>query len=415
MSKGITAMAKSQGDAAATRGKALCLTTEIIWKWEDAVADFIAHMKATSEQSTCEFYEAQLRLLVAWANSQGIPLAEFRARNLDQYLGWRKEQPSRVNPSRTIADSTRRKDAIAARLLFRFCYMRGMIGVHPLKDYTIPRGNRTISAVPSEKEIRRLIASIRRHWDPERNPMALYTPAARRTFYEARNIAIIVGLAQTAARVGEILSLRLDDFRPHDLVIVFRDTKTNVDREVPIKTEWVELVKAYLKVRPKLATSATLFVNEYGEEIDTRDFAHTLRRMKEFCDQCPRCSGTGHADTHGNSMLTKAGRRRKRPNPNSPICAACAGSGKVPAPLGPWSLHGLRHYAITKLCEHGVDVAQRIAGHQSIGTTMLYNHVHKDRVRAAFDAADLLPLDVPDDPPIMVNKRSEKSRKRRLV
>lgn len=415
MAKGITDPNTARAATATKRAATLRLTSTAEPLWSDALADFNAHMKATSEQNTSDTYAALLSVLIAWAEGEGLTLVDFRARNLDQYLGWRKEQPSKVDPSRTIADSTRRKDAIAARLLFRFCFKRGMLDVDILKDYTIPRGNQTLTPVPTEAEIRRLLASIRRHWDPERNPIAKYTPPQRRAFYEARNVAVIVGLAQTGARIGELLGLRLDDFRPRDLVVIFRDTKTNVDREVPIKPEWVEIVNTYLKVRPKIAKASTLFVNDYGEEIGTRDFALTLRRMKEYCDQCTRCSGTGYADTQGRAMLTKAGRRHRLPTPNTPICAACAGSGKVSNPLGKWSLHGLRHYAITKLCEHGIDVAQRIAGHQSISTTMIYNHVHKDRVRAAFDAADLLPLNDPDDPPIMVNKRSQKNKKRRLV
>jgi len=296
--------------------------------WHSAIEEFLGHVRASQEENTRDMYAAQLRLLVNWMTEADVSLLDFKARDLDRYLGWRKEQPSKREPHKKISDSTRRKDALCCKVFIRFCFRRGIIDSDPLIDYKLPRGNRALPVCPTETEIRTLVNAIGRYWDPERNPKIRFIPHRRRNFYRTRNIAIIVGLAQTGAREGELLRLTLDDYKPKGLAITFRDTKTDEDREVPIKQEWVDLVADYLKWRPKEAPARALFVNDFGEALDTDVFGHTFRDLMKF------------------------------------------------AGLTGWSLHGLRHYAGTKLCDiAGIDKAQAILGHRSIATTQIYNHI----------------------------------------
>jgi site-specific recombinase XerD len=366
--------------------------------WASALEEFLDHVKARQEENTYDMYRAQLRLLTNWVDEHSITLHEFSARDLDRYLGWRKNQPSKRQPDKKISDSTRRKDALCCRVFIRFCFRRGLIDRDPLIDYKLPHGNRALPECPTEDQIRAFIKTIERYWDPERNPKVRYIPSSRRNFYKTRNIAIIVGLAQTGARESELLSLTLEDYDTTSLTVTFRDRKTDEDREVPIKQEWVDVVAQYLKWRPKASPSRTLFVNDYGEPVDPDVFGHAFRDMRAYANQCRICGGSG----------LKVGGE----------CEVCAGSGEASPPVCSWTIHGLRHYAGSKLCDiAGIDKAQEILGHKSIQTTQLYNHIGKASLRAAFDRADLLPLSAPDTEvaPILVNKRSEKNRKRRLV
>lgn len=68
--------------------------------WKDAVADFLMQVKATREENTERFYFERLRLLSCWAEAQGIPLREFKARHLRDYLAHRADQG--------VSDQTRR-------------------------------------------------------------------------------------------------------------------------------------------------------------------------------------------------------------------------------------------------------------------------------------------------------------------
>jgi integrase len=48
-----------------------------------------------------------------------------------------------------------------------------------------------------------------------------------------------------------------------------------------------------------------------------------------------------------------------------------------------WSLHGLRHYALSQIARTDVLAAQQIAGHTSLVVTQGYLHTSADQVRAA--------------------------------
>jgi integrase len=135
-----------------------------------------------------------------------------------------------------------------------------------------------------------------------------------------RNYAIVTGLIETAARAGEMLGLRLDDFQPEQKQIVIRKAKGDETRTVPISDAWIECVNAYLRVRPKL-DSDMLFVSEYGEKLEVD------RISKQF-----------------RGYLAYAG-------------------------LSGFTLHGLRHYAISQIAKTDVWAASVVAGHKSLVTT----------------------------------------------
>jgi site-specific recombinase XerD len=320
-------------------------------------------------------------------------------------------RPTTKAAPKCVSDSTRRKDALCTRMFTRFCYQRGIMDRDPLKDYAVPSDNKTIPPTPTESDLRQFLDCIARMYDPSKNPKIKAFKPKTRAFFRTRNLAVVVGLAQTGARLGEILSLTMADYDPDDLEITFRNTKTNVDRQVPITRAWEDMVAEYLKHRPRMSASPNLFVNEFGESITVDAWEKTFRRIRDFANECRRCFGTGkrQTDAHGRAVVL-SGRGWER-LPKEP-CVDCGGSGNLTEPVVKWSMHGTRHYAVTKLCDRaGIDKAQAIVGHTNIATTQRYNHIAKDRLRAAMADADLLPM----DRPVMVNRRSEANRKRKLV
>lgn len=172
-----------------------------------------------------------------------------------------------------------------------------------------------------------------------------------------RNYAIVAGLIETAARAGEVLGLRLDDFQPEQKQIVIRKTKGDEPRIAPISDESIECVNGYLRVRPKV-DSEMLFVSEYGEELEAGRFSKQFRGYVAYAD------------------------------------------------LSGFTLRGLRHYPITQVAKTDVWAASAIAGHKILVATRQSLHGAPAHVRSAHDAAAPLGR-------LLVNARSAAGPKRR--
>ena len=319
--------------------------------WKDAVADFLMQIRGSREEATEKFYRDRLKMLVQWAEEQNIPLTEFRARQLREYLGARADVG--------VSDRTRRHDAAATRAFLKFCMREEYIEGNPLAGFQVPKAARAYIKCPSDDEIRALLKALQERWKPSLNPSARFVNAPARLFYSRRNYAIITGLIETAARIGEMLSLTLEDYQPEQRQIVIRKAKGDEPRVVPISDCWVDAVDAYLRVRPKVESNL-LFINEFGEHICVNYFG---RQFKGYLDY---------------------------------------------AGLSGFTLHGLRHYAITQLAKTDVWAASIIAGHKDLQVTRQYLHEDPIHVRATHDAAAPLSR-------LLVNVRSEKQSRKRVI
>jgi site-specific recombinase XerD len=335
--------------------------------WDEAMDDFLLRLASVKETKTQEYYQSRLRILVRWAQAENLTLQEFRGRHLARYLEWRRNQP--VHPSKPqsrISDRTRRHDASCARVFFRFLAREEIIPSNPMVDYELPKPPKTLGKCPSHEDIILLLTSIRHRWSIQNNPPIKNIPPARRRFFEARNYAIIAGCIDSACRISEMLNLTMDDYQSGQLQAIFRNTKTDQDRTVPITARWIELVKEYLKHRPKSCPSNTLFVNEYGESVDPGAFSHLFRDHMKWARAQKAFENMSH-----------------------------------------FTLHGLRHYAITCLSEISLTAAQAIAGHASLATTQLYIHTTSQHIQATHAQAKMLP-------DILVNKRSVRQAARKV-
>ncbi|BDI29364.1 hypothetical protein CCAX7_14150 [Capsulimonas corticalis] len=345
---------------------ALTLTNHSEISWTEAFDDFILRMKATREEKTAKYYHDLLVLLVRWSQDNQISLHEFRARHLSKYLVYRAT-PGQFG-GKAVSDLTRRHDASCARVFLRFCFKQGYIDTNPLADYELPARNQKVGACPSTEQVRQLLISIRKRFDVERNPDMRFMKASTRRFLGLRNYAIVASLIETAARPGEILSLKVQDCDLTLMKFTLRDTKTDEDRSPPISVNLKPVIEEYLKVRPKESASPNLFVNEYGDDLTVEVFSKRFRGQLKW--------------------------------------AGIAG----------FSLYGLRHYSITQISEHDLRAAQQIAGHKSLSTTQIYLHPNADHVRAMHAAASPLGNVVePSDAPLMVNKRTERKKRQKLV
>jgi len=289
---------------------------------------------------------------------------------MSAYLVARKNQPG--PHGKTVSDRTRHHYAVAAKVFFKFCKQQTMIRTDPLKDYQCPGFNRKIVRVPTTEEVTKILNATKEFWDVKKRKGAKYVGERHASYYAVRNFAIVSGLVTTACRIGEMLSLTVADYRPDDQSVIFRDTKTGIDREVPISKAWVPFVNEYLERRPKEAKTDCLFVNRNGDAMVVGIFAKAFKDIAIFA---------------GMEWLT---------------------------------LHKLRHYAATRLAERDLFAAKEILGHSRIETTMIYAHAQREHVRAIHKEVGLLDGVMETQTsqaskPIMVNKRSEKNKQRKIL
>jgi len=154
-----------------------------------------------------------------------------------------------------------------------------------------------------------------------------------------RNLTIVEVLYATAVRVGELVGLKLSDFREEESAFVINGKGGRQRLAFLPDQESLDLCRAYLAQREKLGTAAppaSLFADGRGRRINTQTVSRLL------------------------SIFAKTG-----------------GVGKPVTP------HMIRHTAATLLLRNGADlrVVQEYLGHSSITTTQRYTHVSKEHLR----------------------------------
>lgn len=157
---------------------------------------------------------------------------------------------------------------------------------------------------------------------------------------------IIVCLFSTGIRVGELVSITIDDLDHNDGSIRVKG-KGNRERRVFLpKGEAAAVLRQYLKSRRSMAPRSNhLLVTQNGGTVDTQ---HVRRLVVRLAEQ--------------------------------------AGLSRRVTP------HMLRHTAATQLIEAGVDIrfVQKLLGHASIATTQIYTQVSDASLKATLERADTL-------------------------
>ena len=298
--------------------------------WEEALREFLLHKQASFAPKTVRYYRIQLTQLVRWANANAIPLDGFGKRQMDRYLVDRSQEGK--------APLTLHHDAICTKALLTWCQKNDLIERSLLSEYQVRNAPQPARYVPTDAEIQKLLTSVPDFMTPAKNPVIRYMPLAKRVFHRDRNYAIIIGLLDSACRIGEMLSLKIDDYRAKERQIVIRESKGREPRTLPVSAEWVDALEVWMKQRQKVMTGQDdegwLFISEFGTRIDESRFGKTLQRI-----------------------------------------IAWAGISRDV------TLHSLRRYSLNRLAKHNLLAAQRIAGHKDTKTTLLYTKDDPDFVR----------------------------------
>ncbi len=322
--------------------------------WEEALHEFRLHLQATRAKKTQLYYQVQIGGLSRWAIDQQIPFDTFGKRHMDRFLVSRAEEGK--------APLTLHHAAVCAKAFFHWCQKNDIVERSLLDDYQVRHAPRPAQYMPTDAEMQTLLKSVHDYWNPTKNPSARFYPVPKRVFHRDRNYAILLGLLDSASRIGEMLSLKVDDYRAKERQIVIRESKGREPRTLPVSPEWVEALNIWLRQRSKIMAGQEdegwLFVSEFGGRLDESRFLKALKRI------------TGWAKI----------------------------SGRI-------TLHSLRRYSLNRLAKVNLLATQQIAGHKDTRTTLLYTQLDPDFIRGVHNSVGV----VRD---ILGNKRVAKQRKR---
>lgn len=289
------------------------------------VDDFVMSLTSASPH-TREAYRRDVTQFVEWCTRGAAARpADVDHRLLRRYLGF-------LDTRGFAAASVARKVA-AIRAFFRYLERRGVVDANPARTLRAPRGTSRLPRVPKAREADALVeaADAAAHLDD---------PVARARVLRDR--AVLELLYGAGLRVAELCGLgpRDVDGRARAVTVLGKGAK---ERRVPLGEPAADAVDRYrAQGRPHLVTGRTpadaLFLNARGGRLTPRDARRVLERY--------------------------------------PLA-----DGRVLHP------HALRHAFATHLLEGGADlrVVQELLGHADVGTTQVYTHLTKERLRSVYD------------------------------
>ena len=226
--------------------------------------------------------------------------------------------------TRGFSRSTIGRKSAAVRAYARFLRRRGAIEHSVAGQLRSPRGPRRLPRVPRASEAETILETA----------AALGEPTSR------RDLAVLELLYGAGLRVSECCGLDIDDvnLRRRTVTVLGKGAKT---RRLPLGDSAADAVRDYLRQgRDQLLSEPTpaMFVNARGRRLGPRDVRRILARY-------PLADGRS---------------------------------------LNP---HALRHAFATHLLEGGADlrVVQELLGHADVGTTQVYTHVTRDRLKLVYE------------------------------
>ena len=329
--------------------------------WLDAISEYIGSKQSTLTEKGAKYYEHHSQLVCRWAIDQKISLGDFGIRHLEQYLNERRKAG--------ISPATRAHDAKVLKNFMAVSKQRGHIQSDRFASYRVVKVKAQKKQAPGVDTLERILRAIPEYYSPACVPGRQFMSQKERLFYSARFRALIFLAIDTAARVSELLSIRLCDLpdlseiqrnrnelsakRFRELTssekestyrIYLQKTKTQEPRYVPVSAASLNALKDYLVKRPKafgVQPDNLLFCTATGGKVD---YSHMLRSLHAVQDY--------------------------------------AGIEQQIA------FHDFRRFTISAIANVNLNQAMVIAGHRNPNTTKIYTTDEQDAMMVAHASVD---------------------------
>lgn len=314
--------------------------------WHEAIRGFESYLRVECGLSanTLEAYGRDLRELsgVLSAAGRSSP-AQVTPRDLSDYLG-------RLRGERSLAGASVVRHLATAKVFFRFLAASGRIEANPSRHIDQPTRWKKLPSVLSPRQAKALIESDRPARPKpgaatgtaprsRRSPAALASLEAIDAALALRDRTLLELLYSCGLRASEAAALRAGDFKP-TLGVVLVTGKGDKQRLVPVGEPAQQAIERYeQQARPVLARAG----RDQGRLLLSRT-GRPLERVAIW------------------QLVKKHARQAGLPDVHP---------------------HTLRHSFATHLLAGGADlrVVQELLGHADIGTTQIYTHVDRSRLR----------------------------------
>lgn len=232
---------------------------------------------------------------------------------------------------RGLAPRTIARKLAAVRSFFRHLHQQGEVTANPARQVRGPKPDRTIPGHMRLQEMKELF-----RWTESR-------AARRNDLTTTRLLAALELLYGSGLRLAELGSLNVAslDLDKRQLRVMGKGSK---ERIVPITESAAKAVRNYLPRRTEVAAEGcrALLVGRHGHRLSNRYIQRTVQ-----------------------SALSRF------------------------ASAASLSVHSLRHSFATHLLDAGADLmaVKELLGHASLGTTQIYAHTSKERLRRVYRGA----------------------------
>lgn len=297
-----------------------------------AIAVFHQGYFSTHERSshTRSAYRIDLAQFEEWIGDE-YALADITPDDLEEWAAELK--------AREYASSSIRRKFATLRVFLSYWVRKGRLERSPLWLIRLDLApQKTLTRTLTVDEIQRLIREAHRQVVQPTEPVTEITPRDE-SFTSIRNAAIIELLFATGIRVGELVALRMEDFRKSEycLLIQGKGKRQRLAFLPDARSRKAFVAYEFLRRRVK-APNGKVFLNGCGTSISTQAVA---RMLAQTADR--------------------------------------AGLGRRVTP------HMLRHTVATFLLRNGANlrVVQEFLGHSSVSTTERYTAVCRDDLESA--------------------------------
>ncbi|MHA2061347.1 MAG: site-specific tyrosine recombinase/integron integrase [Candidatus Sifarchaeia archaeon] len=264
--------------------------------------------------SSLDQYQHDLNLFKSFINKT---LLEANTRDIRAFLVHLKRDKG-------YKKTTLARKISTLRTFYDFLVKEKQLNLSPLSEIKTPKLDRTLPIFPTEEEIHTLIKTVK----------------IENSSYKIRNLTILAVFIYTGARVKGVHNLNIKDinFEKETLRLVSKGGKHRYVKIAPVA---LELIKDYLKTRPKIDDDA-LFVSRNGNRLAIRTIQHIVAKYRDTAGLNPAIS-----------------------------------------------CHKLRHFFATTALSHGMDVRviQQQLGHSNLSTTQKYTHVVDELLSSEYKKA----------------------------
>jgi len=291
--------------------------------WE--VETFLTSLTAVAE-STISAYRRDLSSFLDWSGRANVTSPDLvDRRSLRRYVAWCS--------TTGLAASTIARRASSLRRYFGWLHRTGRRASDPTLGLVTPKGPSRLPRVLRDDELDQLLA--------EPSQLDAWTSHSAAEPSEVRDATLFELLYGSGLRVGEVCGLKISgvDVAARVVDVLGKGGKYRrlplSEPSVELLTIWIDRARAEF-VEGLVSAPATdaLFVNNRGRPLTPRDVRRVLDRRS----------------------------------------------------LAPTSPHALRHTFATHLLDGGADLrtVQELLGHSDLGTTQIYTHVSRERLREVY-------------------------------